>query len=275
MYMRRLVIPGLVLLGVIVSAVAVSRYRAGDRGTAPAPAGQEEHVTVALFRDPQPVPELTMVTIDGRSLSLADLRGKVTVINFWATWCPPCRAEIPDLVALQEAFPDHLQIIGVSEDQGGVEAVESFVQEHGINYPIVMATPELEAAFPGVAALPTSYVLDREARIVQRHIGILSRTTTEQETRVLAGLQSHADVVYVDPAQPTGLANAAQATEVPGVDLDALSPEKRVETLLRLNEEACTCGCELTVAKCRIDDPTCGISLPIAQRIAAEIAERD
>ncbi|MGE3844408.1 MAG: TlpA disulfide reductase family protein [Vicinamibacterales bacterium] len=273
MYTRRVLIPGLVLLAVAMFLGGAFRNHPGGVATA-AVSSQHERITVQFFRDPHPVPELTMTTIDGRSVSLADLRGKVTIVNFWATWCPPCRAEIPDLIALQTTLPGHVQILGISEDQGSVDTVRTFVEEYGINYPIIMATPELKAAFPGVAALPTSYVLDREARIVQRHVGILSRTVTEHEVRVLAGLPNRADVVYVDSAQPTGLVNAAQATDIPGIDLDGLSAERRVETLLRLNEEACTCGCELTVAKCRTDDPACGVSLPIARRIAAEIAGR-
>lgn len=116
--------------------------------------------------------------------------------------------------------------------------------------------------------------MDRETRIVQKHVGLLNATTTEQETRALAGLSIDATIERVEPEQAVGLVNAAQAKEIPGIDLTRLSPSKRVETLQRLNAEPCTCGCGLTVAKCRIDDPACGVSLPIARRIADEIASR-
>ena len=80
------------------------------------PAGDK--LTLRFFRDPSPAPAVAMRDIDGKSISSTDLRGKVVLVNFWATWCPPCRAEIPDLVALQEKYGDRLQIIGVSQDEG-------------------------------------------------------------------------------------------------------------------------------------------------------------
>jgi thiol-disulfide isomerase/thioredoxin len=233
-----------------------------------------ERVTLKFFKDPAAVPSIAIHDINGRSLSSADWRGKVTIVNFWATWCPPCRAEIPDLIALQNKYGDRLQIIGISQDEGSVEVVRRFVAEQRMNYPVVMTTPELERTFTGIRALPTSFILDREVRIVQRHVGMLNPVTTEQETRALAGLPVNASIEEVDRSQPAKLENAAQATEIPGVDLASLSPERRTAALQKLNSEPCTCGCENTVAKCRIDDPKCGTSLPIAQRIVQEIAQQ-
>ncbi len=123
-----------------------------------------DKLTLRFFRDPALVPAVVMHDIDGKSLSSAELRGKVVLVNFWATWCPPCRAEIPDLVALQAKYGDRLQIIGVSQDEGSIEVVRRFAAEQHMNYPIVMMTPELEKAFPGIAALPTSFVVDRQGR---------------------------------------------------------------------------------------------------------------
>ena len=142
----------------------------------------------------------------------------------------------------------------MSQDEGSIEVVKRFAAEQHMNYPIVMMTPELEKAFPGIAALPTSFLLDREGRIVQRHVGMLNAMVTEQETRALAGLPVNASIEEVDRAQPAKLENA-QATQIPGVDLTKLSPERRTAALQKLNTEACTCGCDNTVAKCRIDDP--------------------
>jgi thiol-disulfide isomerase/thioredoxin len=207
-------------------------------------------------------------------MSPTDLRGKVVLVNFWATWCPPCRAEIPDLVALQARYSDRLQVIGVSQDEGSIEVVRRFAAAQHMNYPIVMMTPEIEKAFPGIAALPTSFIVDRAGRIVQRHVGMLNAMMTEQETRSLAGLPVNATIEEVDRAQPAKLENA-QATQIPGVDLTKLSPERRTAALQKLNTEACTCGCDNTVAKCRIDDPKCTTSLPLAQRIVAEIAAQE
>jgi thiol-disulfide isomerase/thioredoxin len=267
----------LVVAAALVFAVGVwwaaQRYRPRlNHAVNATPTG--EKVTLRFFRDPSAVPALTMTDLDGRSLSTNDWRGKVTIVNFWATWCPPCRAEIPDLVALQNTYGDRLQIIGVSQDEGPVEAVKRFAAERHVNYPIVMMTPEIDRLFPGIHALPTSFILDREVRVVQRHVGMLNATLTEQETRALAGLPVNASIEQVDRAQPARLENAAQATYIPGVDLARLSPARRTAALQKLNAEPCTCGCENTLAKCRIDDPKCTTSLPLAQRIVQDIADQ-
>jgi len=136
-----------------------------------------------------------------------------------------------------------------------------------------MTTKEIQRVFPGVYALPTSFVLDRERRLVQKHVGILSADTTELETRALAGLPVNATIEQVDQAQGLKLDNGAQLTDIPGVDLAVLPPSKRTEALQKLNAQSCTCGCDLTVAKCRVDDPTCGVSLPAARQIVRQIAD--
>ena len=193
------------------------------------------------------------------------------LVDFWATWCGPCRAEIPDLIKLQARYPDHLQIIGVSADEGPVQVVEDFATAYGINYPIVMSTPELNRAFPGVMALPTSFIIDPEGRVVQTHIGLINPGVLEQETRFLAALDLDITVDIVDENQHGLLVNAAQATEIPGLDLTTLTPEQRTTALQRLNQEGCTCGCKLTLAQCRINDSSCGFSLPLAEQVVAEI----
>jgi hypothetical protein len=130
-----------------------------------------------------------------------------------------------------------------------------------------MTTPELRQAFAGIYALPTSFVINRELLVVQKHVGALDRTITEEETRVLAGLTSNASIEYVEDSQKALIKNAAQATKIPGLDLEKLAPAARTAVLQKLNAENCTCGCGLTLAACRINDPTCSISLPLAEGI--------
>jgi thiol-disulfide isomerase/thioredoxin len=271
------------LAGVLLVVAAVASWFAlGHLHSTPADRADYEQasrpdgaaVTLRFFRDPTPVPGFTVRDLDGRTISSSDFRGKVTIINFWATWCPPCRAEIPDLIALQRRYAGRLQIIGISEDEIPAEQVRQFAVANGMNYPTAMLTPELEKLFPGITALPTSYILDRDARVVQRHAGMLNAALTDSETRSLAGLPVAAKVEQVDRVQKAQLDNGAQAISIPGVDLKGLKSERRAEALQKLNAEACTCGCDLSLAKCRIDDPSCGISLPLAKKIVQQIAAR-
>src|SRR5262245_13556979 len=271
---RRLAIGGLLAF---MTLAALGSYIAAQRRVASRPESESagpvatEQVTLRFYKDPKPLATFTAQTVDGQTLSSSSLRGKVTLINFWATWCPPCKAEIPDLIALQNKYRDQLQIIGISEDETP-DVVRRFMAEHKINYPVVMATPDIQRALPGVGSLPTTFMLDREGRIAAKHIGLLRPNVTELETRALAGLTINASIERVDADKAIGLASTAHVKEIPGVDLKQLSAEQRATALQRLNQEACTCGCELTVAKCRIDDPSCSVSLPLARQIVENLA---
>jgi thiol-disulfide isomerase/thioredoxin len=264
-----------VALGAAAVLWAASRYtREVNARLADTPAPPGASPTLRFFRNPATVPAFGARDLDGRELSTSAWRGKVVLVNFWATWCGPCRAEIPDLIALQDKYRDELQVIGVSEDEGPVEDVKRFAAEHKINYPVVMTSPEIRQLFPGVNALPTSFVLDRESRLVQKHVGMLTASTTELEARALAGLPVSASIEQVDQTQGLKLDNGAQAMNIPGVDLTTLPPAKRIEALQKLNSQPCTCGCDLTVARCRVDDPTCGVSLPLARQIVQQVADQ-
>jgi len=276
---RRALLLVLVVGGVLVTWAA-ARYarqvedRQSETVVAAAGAADTDKVTLRFFRDPKPAPAFTVKDLDGRDIAPASLRGKVVIVNFWATWCGPCRAEIPDLVALQDKYKDTLQVIGISEDEAGVDVVRRFAAEHKINYPVAMMTPEIEKMYPGITALPTSFILDRESRVVQKHVGMLTARTTEFETRHLAGLPVNVSIEEVDQSQglKLNLENGAQAMTIPGIDLASLPMAKRIEALQKLNSQPCTCGCDLTVARCRVDDPTCGVSLPLARQIVKQIS---
>jgi thiol-disulfide isomerase/thioredoxin len=277
MDMRRALLIVIALGGVSLLYTA-TRYARNSQATltSASPDGDSaERVTLRFFHDPKPAPMFTARTLDGGEVSTASFRGKVVIVNFWATWCGPCRAEIPDLVKLQDKYRDQLQIIGVSEDEAPPETVKRFAQEYRLNYPVVMMTPEIEKLYPGIGALPTSFIVDRSARVVQKHVGMLTARTTEYETRSLAGLPVNASVEEIEQSQglKLELGSGAQAMTIPGVDLAKLSSAKRIEALQKLNGQSCTCGCDLTVARCRVDDPTCGVSLPLAREIVKQVAD--
>jgi thiol-disulfide isomerase/thioredoxin len=259
------------LLGFLAAASCSkgSAPRSGEEAAAPA----ADAPVLQLMKEPQDVPPFTLSDLDGKSVAFADLRGKVVLVNFWATWCPPCRAEIPDLIKLQEKYRDKLVVIGVSEDEIPPEEVKAFATAQKMNYPVVMSTPEMSTIFKGVSALPTTFVIDREGRVQMRHVGMLDPGKTELETQYLSGTLTNVKVERVEDETKALLARAAQATEIPGVDLTKMTPARRTEALKVLNEENCTCGCGLTLAACRINDPECSVSLPIAQKIAEQIGK--
>jgi thiol-disulfide isomerase/thioredoxin len=225
---------------------------------------------IRFARDPEPAPGMVIHDLSGKITTMEDLKGKVVLVNFWATWCPPCRVEIPELIKLQNEHRDRLQVIGISQDEEA-EVVQEFVKRVGINYPVVMATPELIAAYGGVPALPTTFVIDTEGRVVQRHMGLLSGAVYDREIRALLGQPVDARIErFVDTGQ-IFRKNVANATELPDVDFTGLSDEQKKQALRRLNAEECTCGCKLTLAQCRVDDTTCRISKEIAARVVQEV----
>jgi thiol-disulfide isomerase/thioredoxin len=267
-----------VLLGIVsaaalalggIMAVRYTRQVSEELVATPPQSGAKPKIS--FIKDPIAIPELTMKTLDGRTITNKDLRGKVTLVNFWATWCPPCREEIPDLIKLQERYKEHLVIVGVSSDEGPTDVVARFAADHRMNYPIVMETPQLTKAFPGIYALPTTFIVDSELKMVKKHVGRLNPGIVELETRVLAKLPVDAEVERIVDNTEAVLAGNAQATDVPGLNLEALTPSQRTSALKRLNEEKCTCGCGFTLAQCRINDSSCSVSLPIAEKIVAEI----
>src|SRR5260370_22424472 len=102
-------------------------------------AAQDQPPTIRFVRDPDPAPDFKLTGLDDKAVTLADSHGKVILLNFWATWCGPCRAEIPDLVELQNKYKDRLQVLGLVVDDDDQDAIKEFAKEFGINYPVAIA----------------------------------------------------------------------------------------------------------------------------------------
>ena len=131
-------------------------------------------------------PDWQLKDLEGKSVKLSDFKGKVVILNFWATWCPPCRREIPDFVALQKQYADKgLVIIGVSLDEGGAAVVKSFVNKMGINYPVVMGDQKTIAAYGGIQVVPTTFIIDKTGKVAAQHEGGAGRATFEAEFKPL------------------------------------------------------------------------------------------
>lgn len=126
-------------------------------------------------------PDFVLPQLDGQPLRLSAYRGKVVLLDFWATWCDPCREETPHFVELQQQYADRgLEIIGVSMDDTA-EPVRDFYQQFHVNYPLVMGDAKTGEAYGGVLGLPIAFLLDREGRIVTKHIGPTKAETFDRE----------------------------------------------------------------------------------------------
>lgn len=271
------IVAGLAGLGIGILAARVARTpiaRAASLVHKPAakdPNNAGGPRVIRFASNPQPVPPFLGKDLDGNIVSTAEWPGKVVFVNFWATWCPPCREEIPILIELQKKYKDGLQVIGVSLDDGSPEEVKEFAQLAGINYPIVMRSRELVAAYGGVPALPTSFLVNKEGKIVQKHQGLFPPELYETEVRALMGLPVDASIETFEDIGQIFLKNAVRATELPDVDFTGLTPEQKTAALKRLNSETCNCGCGLTLAQCRINDTLCPISKDLAAKVLKEV----
>jgi len=236
------------------------------------PRPQQQGNVIRFVRNPEAAPDFKLAGLDGKPLTLADSRGKVVLLNFWATWCGPCQAEIPDLIELQQKYKDQLQVIGLIVDEDDASVVKSVVAETRINYPVAMTSPEVRTQYGGIAALPTSFVLDTQGRIVQKHEGLRDPALYETEIRALLGLPINARVETFDDTGQIFLAHADRANELPGVDLSRLTPQQKQLALHKFNAEGCTCGCKFTLAQCRIYDHNCAVSKSRTAKIVADMS---
>ncbi|MDX1982147.1 MAG: TlpA disulfide reductase family protein [Bryobacteraceae bacterium] len=144
--------------------------------------GSPVKAAVKAEKERKPAPEFTLKDSEGRPVKLSDYRGKVVLLNFWATWCGPCKIEIPWFIDFEKRFKDRgFAVVGVSMDEDGWEAVKPYLEEKKINYRVMIGTDELADLYGGVQSLPTSFMLDQQGRIASVHIGLVSKSVYENE----------------------------------------------------------------------------------------------
>jgi peroxiredoxin len=125
-------------------------------------------------------PDFTLKDLDGQPFRLSDTKGKVVILDFWATWCPPCRMELPHFESLYREYKDKgLVIIGVSLDRGGAAAVKPFVETNEISYTILIGDQRITALYGGIRGIPTTFVIDRRGHIVEKFVGYRSKEVFE------------------------------------------------------------------------------------------------
>jgi thiol-disulfide isomerase/thioredoxin len=140
----------------------------------------------ATLGQPQKAPSLALKDLRGRAHRLEDYRGKVVLLNFWATWCPPCRAEVPDLVRWQREYGKAgLQVIGVTYPPTDRTQVRRFLRRHRVTYPVLLGSKETKALFVEGETLPVTVVIDREGNVRERIEGILLPEEFEEKVRPL------------------------------------------------------------------------------------------
>ncbi len=267
---------GRVILGVVLGvAIAVGLYFVNRYWIAPVTTSSMK----TSGRFPM-APEFSSVSLSGDKIDMKDYRGKVVLLDFWATWCGPCRMEIPGFVELQKKYRDQgFAVIGVSMDEGGPRGVREFYNEFHMNYPVVMGTDKLGELYGGILGLPTSFLIGRDGRIYAKHVGTTDVSVFEAEIRELLAAQPGHEVGNFQTAGYTASKNIQVSTpaevnsQVPGVDLSKLTPAQIQEFKTVLSKEKCACGCGLTVLRCRETDPGCEASLDEARAAYAKFVK--
>ena len=127
--------------------------------------------------------------VSGKLVKSSDFAGKVVILDFWATWCGPCRMEIPGFIEFQKQYADKgLVVVGVSLDQDGASVVKSFMDKSGINYPVLLGDETIVSAFGGVEGIPTTFIIDRKGQIVRKHVGYAEKAEFEADIKPLLKL---------------------------------------------------------------------------------------
>lgn len=175
---KPLILAGLFIALTFVLLATTATRRLSDKRDNPGETSPE----VTLASAPSPAWELKGV--DSKPVKSSDFAGKVVILDFWATWCGPCRMEIPGFIELQKQYADKgLVVVGVALDQDGASVVKPFMDKMGINYPVVLGDETIVNAFGGVEGIPTTFIIDRNGQIVGKHVGYAAKAEFEAEIK--------------------------------------------------------------------------------------------
>jgi cytochrome c biogenesis protein CcmG/thiol:disulfide interchange protein DsbE len=163
--------------------------------------GTVRAASVKPVKDRKPAPDFTLKDSMGKAVKLSDYKGKVVLLNFWATWCGPCKIEIPWFVEFEQKHKDQgFAVLGVSMDEEGLEVVRPYLEETKINYRILLGTDSVAQLYGGVDSLPTSFLLDREGRVASVHVGLVSKSAYQNDINSLLGSSKSSRAAVAMPA---------------------------------------------------------------------------
>jgi peroxiredoxin len=166
----------LVLVGAIaIYELSASRGLEPDSAMAAMMSGSD-----STMQAPKPAPDFALQDVDGTVHHLSDYRGKVVMLNFWATWCPPCRKEIPEFAQLQKDFGTQgIQFVGIALDDEGLAKVKPWLANHPVSYPILLPDPKVTASYGEMSSIPVTFVIDRKGMIRSSFTGWRTDTVVE------------------------------------------------------------------------------------------------
>jgi thiol-disulfide isomerase/thioredoxin len=170
----------LVVAAVVVAGMLFFGFHMARRS----PSAQLADHGFSPLKKSSPAPDFTLESLDGQKMTLSDLRGKAVLLNFWATWCAPCKIEMPWFVELQNEYgAQGLQIVGVAMDDSSKEDIAKFAKDMGVNYPVLIGKEAVGEAYGGVPALPESFFIGRDGKIVDKIIGLKGKAEIEDSVK--------------------------------------------------------------------------------------------
>jgi len=183
----------LVVVAVIAAAMVYFGFHMARRSGSDAP---------SILGKSTPAPDFTLEKLNGGNLKLSDLRGKAVLLNFWATWCGPCKIETPWLVEMQNQYGNQgLQVIGVAMDDSGKDEISKFAKDMGVNYPVLLGKEAVGDEYGGVPALPESFFIGRDGKIVDRIIGLKGKAEIEDAIKKALKTEAATSAAALQPSK--------------------------------------------------------------------------
>lgn len=167
----------LIVVAMVISLMLVLGFNMSRKSsTKPPPAGPNMAGSTA--------PDFTLQSLEGATVHLSDYRGKAVVLNFWATWCAPCKIEMPWFVELQKEYgPQGLQLVGVAMDDAAPKDISAFAKQMGVNYPILVGKEAVGQSYGGIPFMPETFYIDRSGKIIENAFGLKSKSEIEDDMK--------------------------------------------------------------------------------------------